>query len=87
VAAAEQAGRAGAPAKTVNAIVFGSDQGLVGQFNEVLADFVAKSLDALPGEKNVWAVGDRTPGNNEDWRKPDRNSQTPAQGSGSRLDF
>jgi F-type H+-transporting ATPase subunit gamma len=58
-AAAEQARGAGAPAKTVNAIVFGSDQGLVGQFNEVLADFVAKSLDALPGEKNVWAVGDR----------------------------
>ena len=34
-----------APAeKPVIAIVFGSDQGLVGQFNDVLADYVAKSL-------------------------------------------
>jgi F-type H+-transporting ATPase subunit gamma len=46
-------------AKPVSAIVFGSDQGLVGQFNDVLADFAAKALDALPGEKKVWAVGDR----------------------------
>ncbi len=45
--------------KTVSAIVFGSDQGLVGQFNEVLADFVANALGALPGEKKVWAVGER----------------------------
>ncbi len=43
----------------VNAVVFGSDQGLVGQFNDVLADFVAKALTALPGEKRVWAVGER----------------------------
>ena len=57
--AGEQAGPARAPAKTVCAIVFGSDQGLVGQFNDLLADFVAKSLDALPGEKKVWAVGER----------------------------
>jgi F-type H+-transporting ATPase subunit gamma len=47
------------PAQTVGAIVFGSDQGLVGQFNEVLADFTARALNALPGEKNVWAVGGR----------------------------
>ncbi len=41
------------------AIVFGSDQGLVGQFNDVLADFVAKELNALPGKKKIWAVGER----------------------------
>jgi F-type H+-transporting ATPase subunit gamma len=58
-AAAEQAGKAGAAAKIVSAIVFGSDQGLVGQFNEVLAESVAKALDSLPGEKKVWAVGER----------------------------
>jgi len=40
-------------------IVFGSDQGLVGQFNESLADFVLKSINALPGKKEVWAVGER----------------------------
>jgi F-type H+-transporting ATPase subunit gamma len=49
------------PAATgkVGAIVFGSDQGLVGQFNDVLADFAVKTLAALPGEKRVWAVGER----------------------------
>ncbi len=59
LAAAEQVGDADSAVKAVGAIVFGSDQGLVGQFNEVLADCVAKSLEILPGEKNVWAVGDR----------------------------
>jgi F-type H+-transporting ATPase subunit gamma len=58
-AAALEAGRPGVAARAVTAIVFGSDQGLVGQFNDVLADFVAKALDPLPGEKKVWAVGDR----------------------------
>ena len=47
------------PTKTVGAIVFGSDQGLVGQFNDVLADLAAKALNALSGEKKVWAVGER----------------------------
>jgi F-type H+-transporting ATPase subunit gamma len=58
-AAAREAGRPDVVAKSASAIVFGSDQGLVGQFNDVLADFVAKALDPLPGEKKVWAVGDR----------------------------
>ncbi len=44
---------------TVTAIVFGSDQGLVGQFNEVMFDFVNKTLDTLPGKKTLWAVGER----------------------------
>jgi F-type H+-transporting ATPase subunit gamma len=41
------------------AIVFGSDQGLVGQFNEAVADHAAKTLALLPGEKKIWAVGQR----------------------------
>jgi F-type H+-transporting ATPase subunit gamma len=41
------------------AIVFGSDQGLVGQFNDVMADFVKQALDKLPGEKKIWVVGER----------------------------
>lgn len=45
--------------KLICAIVFGSDQGLVGQFNDTLADFVSQSLHALPGEKEIWAVGER----------------------------
>jgi F-type H+-transporting ATPase subunit gamma len=46
----------------VGAIVFGSDQGLVGQFNEVMAEFVEKTLTTLPGEKKIWAVGERMVG-------------------------
>jgi F-type H+-transporting ATPase subunit gamma len=44
------------------AVVFGSDQGLVGQFNEVLADFVVNKLGDIPGGKNIWAVGERVQG-------------------------
>ncbi len=40
-------------------IVFGSDQGLVGQFNEVMVAFVESRLADLPGKKQVWAVGER----------------------------
>ena len=43
----------------VSAIVFGSDQGLVGQFNDVVADYAIKSLSVLTGEAQVWAVGER----------------------------
>lgn len=43
----------------IAAVVFGSDQGLVGQFNDVMADFVVKTLNDLPGEKTVWTVGER----------------------------
>jgi F-type H+-transporting ATPase subunit gamma len=41
------------------AVVFGSDQGLVGQFNEVLAEFTANALRGIPGSSNVWSVGER----------------------------
>jgi F-type H+-transporting ATPase subunit gamma len=43
----------------IGAIVFGSDQGLVGQFNQVLVEFVVDTLGKLPGKKTVWAVGER----------------------------
>jgi F-type H+-transporting ATPase subunit gamma len=50
-----------APAATsaIGAVVFGSDQGLVGQFNDIIADFAIETLAALPGEARVWAVGER----------------------------
>jgi len=44
------------------AVVFGSDQGLVGQFNEVLAEFAVNKLNAISGDKNIWAVGERVQG-------------------------
>lgn len=45
--------------KAVGAVVFGSDQGLVGKFNEELTDFTVDRLSALPGEKKIWVVGAR----------------------------
>jgi F-type H+-transporting ATPase subunit gamma len=46
-------------AGAIGAVVFGSDQGLVGQFNDVIADFAVRTLAALPGKPEVWAVGER----------------------------
>ena len=46
-------------ARAIGAVVFGSDQGLVGQFNDAVADHAAKTLAALPGQPEVWAVGER----------------------------
>jgi F-type H+-transporting ATPase subunit gamma len=46
-------------AGSVGAVVFGSDQGLVGRFNDVVADYAIKSLAILPGDSRVWAVGER----------------------------
>jgi F-type H+-transporting ATPase subunit gamma len=47
---------------SIGAVVFGSDQGLVGQFNDVVADFAMKALAALPGKHQIWAVGERVHG-------------------------
>jgi F-type H+-transporting ATPase subunit gamma len=46
-------------AGAIGAVVFGSDQGLVGQFNDVIADFAVMTLATLPGKPEVWAVGER----------------------------
>ena len=43
----------------IGAVIFGSDQGLVGQFNDIVADHAIKTLAALPGKPHVWAVGER----------------------------
>jgi F-type H+-transporting ATPase subunit gamma len=44
----------------IGAVIFGSDQGLVGQFNETLVDFAVRELAALHGDsKKIWAVGER----------------------------
>ena len=48
-----------ARANAVGAIVFGSDQGLVGQFNDVVADYAIKTLSTRPGKAQIWAVGER----------------------------
>jgi len=43
----------------ISAIVFGSDQGLVGPFNDVIAEHAASTLASLTGRAQVWAVGER----------------------------
>ena len=53
-------------AGAIGAVVFGSDQGLVGQFNDVVADYAMKTLAALPGSPRVWAVGERVNARLED---------------------
>jgi F-type H+-transporting ATPase subunit gamma len=40
-------------------IAFGSDQGLVGQFNNMLAKFLSETLQTYPGKKHIWAIGER----------------------------
>jgi len=44
---------------TIGAVVFGSDQGLVGQFNDTIADYAVRTLASLPGKPRIWAVGER----------------------------
>jgi F-type H+-transporting ATPase subunit gamma len=48
-----------AASDSIGAIVFGSDQGLVGPFNDVIAGHAIHTLAALPGHAQVWAVGER----------------------------
>ena len=40
-------------------VIFGSDQGLVGKFNETVTDFARKTLPELSGKAQIWAVGER----------------------------
>jgi len=51
-----------APKGSIGAVVFGSDQGLVGQFNEVVADYAVKTLATMSGHPRIWAVGERVQG-------------------------
>ncbi len=43
----------------VGFIAIGSDQGLVGKFNDALISHLLNRMNALPGEKRVWAIGER----------------------------
>lgn len=43
----------------VHVVVFGSDQGLVGRFNEVVVEHAMAHLDTLPTKAQIWAVGER----------------------------
>lgn len=43
----------------IQAIVFGSDQGLVGQFNEDISNFAVATLNRFDAPINIWAVGEQ----------------------------
>jgi F-type H+-transporting ATPase subunit gamma len=46
-------------AAVIGAVVFGSDQGLVGKFNELVADYALKTLAAMPCKPQLWVVGEQ----------------------------
>jgi F-type H+-transporting ATPase subunit gamma len=54
----------------INVVAFGSDQGLVGQFNDVLSGFLFKSIEKIQGKKLIMAVGERMQGRLEDLDLP-----------------
>lgn len=60
-AAAQVMNTVSATAETgaIGALVFGSDQGLVGQFNDVVADYAHEALAKQPVPPVIWAVGER----------------------------
>lgn len=45
--------------KIVRAVVFGSDQGLVGRFNDIVLDYARQSLASIKGSARLWGVGER----------------------------
>jgi F-type H+-transporting ATPase subunit gamma len=51
--------KTGANRGLTGVIVFGTDHGLVGQFNESIAEHAAQTLALLPGRKKIWVVGER----------------------------
>ncbi|MBM9511902.1 F0F1 ATP synthase subunit gamma [Desulfogranum marinum] len=46
-------------AQRTSAVVFGSDQGLVGRFNDEVASYAVQTLSALPIKPEIWMVGER----------------------------
>ena len=56
---AKKPGMERANQRVVGAVVFGSDQGLVGQFNEVIVEYAKKTLSNTGAKLSVWSVGER----------------------------
>lgn len=49
----------GSKPQWVTAVVFGSDQGLVGRFNDLVSHYAVEQFKHVAGTVAVWAVGDR----------------------------
>jgi F-type H+-transporting ATPase subunit gamma len=45
--------------KRTGVVIFGSDQGMVGQFNDQIAEYAHSELGSIVGEKVIWPVGER----------------------------
>lgn|SRR5690554_2457514 len=41
------------------AVIFGSDQGLVGRFNDSISTYAQEIIKEIPGQTEIWAVGER----------------------------
>jgi F-type H+-transporting ATPase subunit gamma len=48
--------------RVVRVVVFGSDQGLVGRFNDTIAEHAQQALAQIGGRPEVWVVGTRVQG-------------------------
>ena len=48
-----------AGSRPIRAVVFGSDQGLVGRFNDTVAEYAAQALSTQRPGAQVWGVGER----------------------------
>jgi F-type H+-transporting ATPase subunit gamma len=48
--------------RVVRAVVFGSDQGLVGRFNDTIAEHARQALSQIGGRPEIWVVGARVQG-------------------------
>ena len=59
LAAAMVPRRGAGEVRRIGAVVFGSDQGLVGRFNDIVTEDVLAALAALPVRARLWAVGER----------------------------
>ena len=59
-----------AEAPGVHAVVFGSDQGLVGRFNEVVVEHALAQLAPSAAKAHLWAVGERVQSRLQDARLP-----------------
>ena len=53
---AAQEGKTQKSTRLIGAVIFGSDQGLVGQFNDIITDYAVKELKALPGKADRKSV-------------------------------
>jgi len=45
--------------KVIGVLVFGSDMGLVGAFNDRLSQFSISTLSTMDGVKEIWTIGER----------------------------